>query len=260
MLSRTASSTKPTESCGTAARRAEPPWCPAPALPLPKTHPLPCPLPLPSLPLPQACNAAINGPWAWPWLPSHGEPHTKSFFFMGWSKRMHMTSLLQSPPSILSTTNSNFWILWDFIFQLNSDFISISNHKASGVLPHHYISLGAPPPRIPMPIPPQNRALAATRVPPSLLLPVITTTSIPKPSLQIKSRAGGEKPRPNHSKKNHVKTRSIASAICRGSYADVSHRVATFPANLKSIRRYRWVPPPLAVPSLPNFTDLKSEV
>jgi hypothetical protein len=46
--------------------------------------------------------------------------------------------------------------LWDFIFQLNSDFISNSNPKASGLLPHPYISLGAPPPCNAMPISPQN--------------------------------------------------------------------------------------------------------
>jgi hypothetical protein len=46
--------------------------------------------------------------------------------------------------------------LRDFVFQLNLDFISNSNPKAFGLLPHPYISLGAPPPRIPMPILPQN--------------------------------------------------------------------------------------------------------
>jgi hypothetical protein len=69
---------------------------------------------------------------------------------------------LQFPPSILSEMNSNLWILRDFIFQLNSNFISNSNPKASELLSHAYISLGAPPPRIPMPISPQNRTLAAT--------------------------------------------------------------------------------------------------
>jgi hypothetical protein len=73
-----------------------------------------------------------------------------------------MISLLQSTPSILSKTNSNLQILRDFIFQLNLDFISNSNLNPPGLLPHPYISLGAPPPRIPMPILPQNRALAAT--------------------------------------------------------------------------------------------------
>jgi hypothetical protein len=67
-----------------------------------------------------------------------------------------MTSLLLSPPSILSETNSNLQILWDFVYQLNSDFISNLNPKASGVLPHPYISWGTPPPRILMPISPQN--------------------------------------------------------------------------------------------------------
>jgi hypothetical protein len=89
-----------------------------------------------------------------PWLPSHGEPHTDSFFVMRWPKPMHMTSLLQSPPSIVSEMNSNLQILRDSVFQLNSDFISNSNLNPSGLLPHPYISLGAPPPCIPMPPPP----------------------------------------------------------------------------------------------------------
>jgi hypothetical protein len=134
-----------------------------------------------------------------------------------------MASLLLSPPSILSEMNSNLWILWDSVFQLNSDFISNLNLNPLRLLPHPYISLGAPPPRISMPIPPHNRSK-----------------------------------RPNHRKKNHVKIRSVAFAIYRWSPAIVSRRAATFPVNLKSIWRYRWVP--LAVPSLPDFTDLKSKV
>jgi hypothetical protein len=43
-----------------------------------------------------------------------------------------------------------------FRFQLNSDFISNSNLNPSGLLPNPYMSLGAPPPCIPMPISPQN--------------------------------------------------------------------------------------------------------
>jgi hypothetical protein len=102
---------------------------------------------------------------------------------------------LLSSTSILPETKFNLRILWDSIFQLNSDFISNSNLNPSGLLPHPYISLGAPPPRIPMPIPSQNQVLAATRVPPPLPLPVVTATSIPKPSLKIKTRDGREKPK-----------------------------------------------------------------
>jgi hypothetical protein len=40
---------------------------------------------------------------------------------------------------------------------------------------------------------------------------------------------------PNHRKKNHIKTQSVASAIYHRSLAVVSHRAATFPANMKSI-------------------------
>jgi hypothetical protein len=39
----------------------------------------------------------------------------------------------------------------------------------------------------------------------------------------------------NHRKKNHVKTRSVASAIYRRSLVVVSHWAATFLANLKSL-------------------------
>jgi hypothetical protein len=105
-----------------------------------------------------------------------------------------------------------------------------------------------------MPISPQNRTLAATRVPPPSPLPVVTAASILKPSLQIKTRPGHE----NHRKKNHVETRFVASVIYRWSLTIISHRAATFSVNLMSIRRYRWVS--LAVLSLSDFTDLKSKV
>jgi hypothetical protein len=157
--------------------------------------PAPLPFPLPSPPSP------ASSPWPAHEAPtpakatSHWEPHTSSFFFMGWPKWMHVTFLLQSSSSILSETNSNLWILRYFVFQLNSDFISNSNPKPFGLLPHPYISLGAPLSRIPMPISPQNQTLAATRLPPPSPLPVITATSILKPSLQIKPCADREKPR-----------------------------------------------------------------
>jgi hypothetical protein len=142
-----------------------------------------------------------------------------------------MTFLLLSLSSIFSEMNSNLRILWDSVFQLNSDFISNSNLNPSGLLPHPYISLGAPPPRIPMPIPRQNRALAATRVPPPsspqplFRSPPFKLNHVPVVRSQI----------PNHRKKNHVETRSVASAIYRRILAVVSRRAVTFPVNLKSI-------------------------
>jgi hypothetical protein len=147
----------------------------------PASPPLPLPLPL------------RRAPHGWPWLPSHGEPHTSSFFFVRCQKRVHTTSLLQSPPSILSETNYNLQILRDFIFQLNSDFISNWNLNHSELLLHPYISLGAPPPCIPMPISPQNRTLASTQVPPLSPLLVVTATSIRKSSIQINPLASREK-------------------------------------------------------------------
>jgi hypothetical protein len=106
-----------------------------------------------------------------------------------------MTSLLLSPPSILSETNSNLRILRYFIFQLDSDFISNLNLNPSGLLLHPYISLCAPPPCIPKLMSSQNRTLATIRVPPPSPVPIVTATPIPKPSLQIKPHAGREKPR-----------------------------------------------------------------
>jgi hypothetical protein len=164
---------------------------------------------------------------------SHWEPHTNLFFFMGWPKWMHMTSLLQSPPSILSKTNSNLWILRDFVFQLNSDFISNSNINPSGLLLHPYISLREPPPRIPMPISSQNQTLAATHVPPRrwCLLPLLHLfQSLPfklNPMPVMRSQ------RPNHRKKNHIKTRSVASAIYRRSLIVVSHQGCNFSGELE---------------------------
>jgi hypothetical protein len=148
-----------------------------------------------------------------------------------------MTSLLLSPPSILSEMNSNLWILWDFVFQLNSDFISNSNLKPTGLLSHPYISLGAPPPRVPMPIFPQNRTLGANRVPPPSLVPLIAATSFPKPPFKLNHVPVMRSQGPNHSEKNHVETRFVASTIYRRNLIIVSHRAATFLVNLKSIRR-----------------------
>jgi hypothetical protein len=77
-----------------------------------------------------------------------------------------MIFLLLSPPSILSETKSNLRILWDFIFQLNSNFISNLNLNPYGLLLHSYISLGEPPPCLLTSILPQNQTLPATQVQP----------------------------------------------------------------------------------------------
>jgi hypothetical protein len=107
-----------------------------------------------------ACNTRPNQRSSGPSPPAAHHPgyrpQTSSIFFMGQSTWMCMTFLLLSPPSILSETNSNLRTLRDNVFQLNSDFISNSNLNPSGLLSHPYISLGAPPPCIPTPIPPQN--------------------------------------------------------------------------------------------------------
>jgi hypothetical protein len=130
----------------------------------------------PSLLLPHACTASTNNrtPRATAGTmelqlqprPPPMESLTQARF-SSWDgqKRIYiyMTSLLLSPPLILSETNSNLRILRDSIFQLNSDFISNSNLNPFGLLPHPYISLCPPLPCIPMPIPPQNCALASPK-------------------------------------------------------------------------------------------------
>jgi hypothetical protein len=149
------------------------------------------------------------------------------------------TFLLLSPPSILSKINSNLWILRDFIFQLNSDFISNLNLNPFGLLPHPYISLGAPPPCIPMLISPQNQTLASIQVPAHrrcfLPLPPLFQNPPSKLNHVPVTRSQG----PNHRRKNHVKTRSVSSAIYHRILVIVSHRTATFPANLKPMRCHR---------------------
>jgi hypothetical protein len=137
---------------------------------------------------------------------------------------MHMTSLLLSPPLILSVTNSNLQILRDFIFQLNSNFISNSNFNPSRLLLCPYISLGAPPPRLPTSILPQNQTLATTQVPPRrwcLSPPPPLFQSPPfklNPVLIVRSQG------PNHRRKNHVESRSIATTIYRRSLTIIFHR------------------------------------
>jgi hypothetical protein len=63
---------------------------------------------------------------------------TKTIFLRAMIKMdVHYLHLLAL---ILSETNSNLWILHDFVFQTNSDF----NLNPSGLLPRNYISLGSP--------------------------------------------------------------------------------------------------------------------
>jgi hypothetical protein len=156
--------------------------------------PLPC-FSSPSTP------SLVSSPWPAIKLSSlamaahHGRLQPRPFFFVGQPKWMRVIFLLLYPSSILSETNSNLWISQDFIFQTNSDFISNSNFNPPELLPHPYISLGAPPPRVTMPISPQNRTLAATRAPPPSSVPLITGISIPYLSCQIKPHASREKPK-----------------------------------------------------------------
>jgi hypothetical protein len=111
-------------------------------------------LPLHSLSgeLPMVGNQALksgNGRPLW-------KVSTKLSFLHGTTKTDAHDLPLAIPASILSRTNSNLQVSWDFIFQRNLDFISNSNFNPSGLLSHPYISSGAPQPCIPMPISPQN--------------------------------------------------------------------------------------------------------
>jgi hypothetical protein len=81
----------------------------------------------------------------------------KAVFLCEKSKIVAHDLPLSIPASILSETNSNVWVSWDFVFKRNLDFISNSNFNPFGLLPHPYISLGAPPPRLPIPILPKHK-------------------------------------------------------------------------------------------------------
>jgi hypothetical protein len=141
---------------------------------------------------------------------------------------MHKTSHLLSPPSILSETNSNLQILQDFIFQLNSNFISNSNLNPSGLLLCPYISLGAPPPHLPTSILPQNQTLAATQVPPRRRCLSSPPPLFQSPPFKLNPVPVVRSQVPNHKRKNHVESRYVASAIYRRSRTIVSHRSCDF--------------------------------
>jgi hypothetical protein len=156
--------------------------------------------------------------------------------------------------------NFNLRILRDFIFELNSDFISNSNLNPSRLLLHPYISLGAPPPPpcIPMPTSSQNRNLAATQVPPhrrclSQLPPPVQSRPFKLNPVSVVRSQGL-----NHRRENYVKSQFVPSAIYYRSLTIVSRRGCDFSSELE-VNPTSPVSS-LVVLSLPNFTDLKSEV
>jgi hypothetical protein len=94
-----------------------------------------------------------------------------------------------------------------------------SNLNPSGLLARPYISSGAPPPRLSMPISPQNQTLAATLS--STTSPVPLFQSPPSklnPVSVVRSQG------PNRKRKNHVKIQSVASATYHQSLFVVSHQ------------------------------------
>jgi hypothetical protein len=146
---------------------------------------------------------------------------------------MHTTSLLLSPPSTLTETNSNLRILQDFIFQLNSDFISNLNLNPSGLLLCPYISLGAPTPCLPIPISSKNWTLAATQVPPHRRCLSPPPPLFQSPPFKLNPVSVVRSQWPNHRRKNHVKSLSVATAIYRWSLTIVFHQDCDFFSELE---------------------------
>jgi hypothetical protein len=184
--------------------------------------------PSPSPCLPSSVSSPAMELQLRPWLPSHEEPQSSSFIFVGWPKQMCTTILLPSPPSILSEMNSNLRILLDFVFQQNSDFISNSNLNPSELLLRPYISLGAPPPCLPMSILPQNQTLAATQVPPRRRCLSPPPPLFQSPPFKLNPMPVMKSQGPNHRRKNHVKSWFVASSIYRWSLTIVSHQDCDF--------------------------------
>jgi hypothetical protein len=203
------------------ADRVDPPPTAPMAPPAPSRTPL-SPSPPRSLPL----------RWA-PMAASHGETQQTSFFFKGWPKQMHMTFLLLSPTSVLSEIKYNPQILWDFVFQINSDFISNSSHNPFGLLLHPYINSGAPSPRIPMPISPKNQTLGTTKLHHIAGAPRAPPPLFRSPPFKLNLVSIVRSQELNHRRKNHVKSRSVASTIYHWSLVIVSRRGCDFSAELE---------------------------
>jgi hypothetical protein len=120
----------------------------------------------------------------------HGKPQPSSIF--SWDNQngcAQSSSCYPQPQFYLKLTLISEFCGILFL-QTSSDFISNSNFNPSRLLPHPYISLGAPPLCMPMPISPQNQTLAATQAPPLSSVPLIAVISIPNLSYQIKPRVG----------------------------------------------------------------------
>jgi hypothetical protein len=94
----------------------------APPSPLPSRQqsslPFPTPPP-PPLPLRRAPHGRQSSSQVRQWPPPMQGLNQARFFFEGGSKRMHTTFLLLFLDSILSETNSNHQISWDFILFSN---------------------------------------------------------------------------------------------------------------------------------------------
>jgi hypothetical protein len=141
--------------------------------------------------------------------------------------------LLLRPPPILSKINSNLQILRDFVFQINSDFISNLNLNGCGLLPHPYISSCAPPPRPSMPILPQNQTLAVTLSPPRHQCPSSLPPLFRIPPTQLNPVPVMRSQGPKHRRKTDVESQSVSSTIYRQSLATVSYWDCDFSGELE---------------------------
>jgi hypothetical protein len=141
---------------------------------------------------------------------------------------MLTTFLLQSSPSILSETNYNLWILWEFIFQINQILslirILILRHSSQ-----HLYKLGCTSPThlhanlTSKPNPshhPSSTTILATLSPPPPLFQTPPSKLNPVPVVRSQ--------KPKQRKKNQVKTQFVSSVIYRQNLAIISRRCYDF--------------------------------
>jgi hypothetical protein len=95
------------------------PMAPPSPLPSRQQSSLPFPTPPPPFPLRRAPHGRQSSSQVRQWPPPMQGLNQARFFFEGGSKRMHTTFLLLFLDSILSETNSNHQISWDFILFSN---------------------------------------------------------------------------------------------------------------------------------------------
>jgi hypothetical protein len=141
---------------------------------------------------------------------------------------------------------SFLFLLFLFLFFLSFSFLSLSPSRNREALTHARTESTPPLPpwRLPLQPPLHGRPLSCPplgRPPAPPLLPLHLPLSGELP-WSFKSDHGRLSWGTSHKLiflRRMTKTRSVASAIYRQSFAIVSHQDVTFSVNLKSIRRYR---------------------